>query len=265
VEKIFEGLYLDAKKEGNSRKPIYQLHKWWARRPSSVFRALLVTGLSSSRLSTEEIMRRYRVGYDYGDNVVLDPFMGGGTTIIEGLRLGCKVIGVDVNPVAWFVTKKEIDHFDSERADKIFSRLERKVGKKILSYYSTRCPSGHEANIIYAIWRREIACPRCGRVSTLDKDSVIFEKDGVGVILCPNCGWVGRRPLSNKKPGVTRMELNSTLGAEIPRGAILRVDAALNGSYQTLSKVWGDPPMNDLYAYTTTVKHVGKDIRNLIH
>jgi len=29
------------------------------------------------------------------------PFMGGGTTIVEALRLGCKVIGVDLNPVAW--------------------------------------------------------------------------------------------------------------------------------------------------------------------
>jgi len=31
------------------------------------------------------------------------------TNIVEALRLGCKVIGVDLNPVAWFVTKKEIE------------------------------------------------------------------------------------------------------------------------------------------------------------
>jgi tRNA G10 N-methylase Trm11 len=29
--------------------------------------------------------------------VILDPFMGGGTTVVEPLRLGCKVIGVDLN------------------------------------------------------------------------------------------------------------------------------------------------------------------------
>jgi len=29
----------------------------------------------------------------FAPGVVLDPFMGGGTTIVEALRLGCKVIG----------------------------------------------------------------------------------------------------------------------------------------------------------------------------
>src|SRR2546425_5884094 len=35
---------------------------------------------------------------------VLDPFMGGGTTVIEGLSLGRRVIGTDVNALAHFVS-----------------------------------------------------------------------------------------------------------------------------------------------------------------
>jgi hypothetical protein len=35
---------------------------------------------------------------------VLDPFMGGGTTIIEGLALGRRLVGVDINALAHFVT-----------------------------------------------------------------------------------------------------------------------------------------------------------------
>ena len=31
-----------AMKEGNAKKPIYQLHKWWARRLGSVFRMLIL-------------------------------------------------------------------------------------------------------------------------------------------------------------------------------------------------------------------------------
>lgn len=38
-------------------------------------------------------------------DVVLDPFMGGGTTIIEALRLGRRVIGVDLNALGEFVTR----------------------------------------------------------------------------------------------------------------------------------------------------------------
>src|SRR3989441_11120626 len=36
---------------------------------------------------------------------VLDPFMGGGTSVVEGLALGRKVLGVDLNTLAWFVSR----------------------------------------------------------------------------------------------------------------------------------------------------------------
>jgi hypothetical protein len=36
--------------------------------------------------------------------VILDPFMGGGTAIVEALALGRKVIGVDLNTLAHFVS-----------------------------------------------------------------------------------------------------------------------------------------------------------------
>ena len=36
---------------------------------------------------------------------ILDPFMGGGTSVIEGLALGRRVAGIDINTLAHFVTK----------------------------------------------------------------------------------------------------------------------------------------------------------------
>jgi len=38
------------------------------------------------------------------DDIVLDPFMGGGTAIIEGLALGRRMVGIDLNALAHFVT-----------------------------------------------------------------------------------------------------------------------------------------------------------------
>ena len=32
------------------------------------------------------------------NNLILDPFMGGGTTLIEALRAERKVVGIDLNP-----------------------------------------------------------------------------------------------------------------------------------------------------------------------
>lgn len=38
-------------------------------------------------------------------DVVFDPFMGGGTTGVEALRLGRRFLGTDVNPISTFVTR----------------------------------------------------------------------------------------------------------------------------------------------------------------
>lgn len=48
---------------------------------------------------------------------VLDPFMGGGTTVIEGLALGRSMVGVDLNALAHFVTcvrTRPLSHQDEE-------------------------------------------------------------------------------------------------------------------------------------------------------
>ena len=50
------------------------------------------------------IAREVINGFSNKGDWVLDPFMGGGTTIIEGLALDRRLIGVDVNALAHFVT-----------------------------------------------------------------------------------------------------------------------------------------------------------------
>ena len=65
--------------------PVYKMHRYFARRPWSVFRSLVEH-------------------YSNPGSIVLDPFCGGGVTVVEGLRLGRKVIGVDINPLATFIS-----------------------------------------------------------------------------------------------------------------------------------------------------------------
>jgi adenine-specific DNA methylase len=36
--------------------------------------------------------------------------MGGGTPLIEANRVGCDVIGYDINPMAWWIVNREIEH-----------------------------------------------------------------------------------------------------------------------------------------------------------
>ncbi len=110
--------------ERNSFKPIYQMHKWFARRASCVFRAILLGALKPAGTNImEEFYKDHSHDPDTNGKVVLDPFMGGGTTVVEALRLGCKVVGIDLNPVAWFIVKTEVEPVDLKELDAAFERL----------------------------------------------------------------------------------------------------------------------------------------------
>ena len=109
--------------EGNSKKPIYTVHKWWARRLSSVVRAIILGATLSSNSSIEEFWDAYYSKNDLSALTIMDPFMGGGTSIVEGKKMGSKIIGIDVDPMACFITKKEIEYFDEEKIVPAFNTI----------------------------------------------------------------------------------------------------------------------------------------------
>ena len=53
------------------------------------------------------------------NDLVLDPFMGGGTTVVEALRANRKVIGIDLNPIATFVAKVKITKLSKKELQEI--------------------------------------------------------------------------------------------------------------------------------------------------
>lgn len=80
---------LREKQVQQSYRPIISIHKWFARRPGSVFRSLLLSEFADGPLDLE-----YWEGHNLR-GVIADPFMGGGTTVFEALRLGLGVVGSD--------------------------------------------------------------------------------------------------------------------------------------------------------------------------
>jgi len=52
-------------------------------------------------------------------DVVLDPFMGGATTIVEGMRLGRRMIGSDINSLAIFLGKVKTSSLTTRQASAI--------------------------------------------------------------------------------------------------------------------------------------------------
>jgi hypothetical protein len=43
---------------------------------------------------------------------IADPFMGGGTPLLEANRLGCEIFGFDINPMSWWIVREQLDHID---------------------------------------------------------------------------------------------------------------------------------------------------------
>ena len=88
-------LALREKQIQQNYRPIIGVHKWFARRPGTVFRNLLLAEFNGAEPLESSYWRAREL-----QGVIADPFMGGGTPIFEANRLGFSVVGTDINPIA---------------------------------------------------------------------------------------------------------------------------------------------------------------------
>src|SRR5947208_411444 len=108
IERSFDvpfvaSLALREKQIQQNYRPVITVHKWFARRPGTLFRSLLL-----SEFSDGELRENYYKATELSATCIADPFMGGGTPIIEANRLGCDVLGYDINPMAYWIVREEI-------------------------------------------------------------------------------------------------------------------------------------------------------------
>lgn len=260
--------------EGNAGKPIYQMSKWWARRRSSVFRSLLIAAATEAPDDPEQASKRVWDHYycnhqkagSFRKLKVLDIFMGGGTTLVEGSRLGMQVTGVDLNPVAWFVTKNELAGSDPEQVKALFDHIEAEVKPVIQPFYTTTCPRGHQGKwievatgqeadvdpltlspderklyrwegpeVIYTFWAKHGPCkaPSCNHRTPIFRSPIVAEKS-LGTkylpLTCPACAHEFHAELGETRmaPGVERVVLDS----EFPFTEMTQPFAQLLNDYQ---------------------------------
>lgn len=150
--------------EGNAGKPIYQMSKWWARRRSSVFRSMLIAAATkapddpshAAKLVWDNYYANHQKRGAFKHLKVADIFMGGGTTLVEGSRLGMQMIGNDLNPVAWFVVKQELADVDLEQVKKLLADIEAEVKPQIMPYYYCDGPEGEKGTWTYLPTKEEM-------------------------------------------------------------------------------------------------------------
>ena len=173
--------------------------------------------------------------------------MGGGTTLVEGSRLGFQMTGVDLNPVAWFVTKNALACTDVDEVERFFDAIEAEVKPQVQPFYATNEPDGTPGSwfdvdsgtqvdvdpatlppderkkyryegpeVIYTFWAKHGTCirPKCHHRTPIFTSPVIAEKKlGVKYIelTCKQCKTAFHAELGSARmaPAAERLVLDN--------------------------------------------------------
>ena len=182
-----------AKRDRYCRDHTYSIHKWWARRPPSVIRALLLAAVLPA--STPE--RDFWTRFAESDNAlkglrVGDPFMGGATTLVEAARLGGKVSGIDVDPLAVRIARAELEDLEHEEFQRHSAELLQHLRETAANLY----PGKGTGQPLHYFWLRQVECTECGERSLLYRNLWLARdrqlggavvRDEPGTVFCPQC------------------------------------------------------------------------------
>ena len=168
-------------------RPIIGVHKWFARRPGTLFRGLILAEFGDGALENAF----YRSN-DFAGLRIADPFMGGGTPLIEANRVGCDVDGFDVNPMSAWIVREEIEHLDIAGYKQAAERVVAALRSEVDLYYRTYCPAYGDENVPVKsfLWVKVLDCDACGASIDLFPGYLLAEnrRHPMNVLICPACG-----------------------------------------------------------------------------
>ncbi|MCA1565729.1 MAG: DUF1156 domain-containing protein [Acidobacteria bacterium] len=231
-------------------RPIYHIHKWWAQRLGSVFRAIILGALADSGV---DIWEEFYKHHNFAGKVVLDPFMGSGTTLGECAKLGAKPIGTDINPVSTFIVTQSLTSVDISKLKHVFTEIEADIKQEVSHYYKTLDPdSNEEIAVLYYFWVKQVTTPQ-GEIVPLFS-SYVFSKDAypkkkpTARIICPSC-WninIGRYDATEMVCGNCSYSFNPQLGPV--KGQFVITSSGATYKIKDLVLASGRPPEHRLYA-----------------
>ena len=196
---LIAGMALREKQIQQNYRPIIGVHKWFARRPGTLFRGLLLAEFGQGRL--EDLFFRAN---DFPGLRIADPFMGGGTPLIEANRVGCDVDGFDINPMSAWIVREEIEHIDLAVYERAARALIDALRAEIDRYYRTSCPRYGDPDVPVKsfLWVKVLDCEACGATVDLFPGYLLAEnrRHPKNVLVCPACGDLNEVD-DRKRPG----------------------------------------------------------------
>lgn len=179
-------LALKEKQIQQNVRPVIAVHKWFARRPGTLFRALLLAEFGS-----ESLRDAFYRAQQLSEVRVADPFMGGGTPLLEANRAGCDIAGWDVNPMAWWIVGQELASLDVTEYRSAAERVAGAVEEEMGGLYRTRCSGcGSEVPVKYFLWVKTRRCCDCDETFDLFPGYLVAAagRHPRDVLVCAACG-----------------------------------------------------------------------------
>lgn len=173
-------------------RPVYYIHKWWAKRLGSVFRGIILAACAKEE---SDIQENFYKSINFSNITIFDPFMGSGVAVGEAIKLGCKAIGRDINPVSATIVKASLSQYNPNEVESVFSDIERNVKKRIKSYFKSKLEDGSTVDVLYYFWVKIIDCPNCEKQIELFKTRIfsknaVPKKDKAARSICPQCSSI---------------------------------------------------------------------------
>ncbi len=175
------------KQNQQAYRPTIGVHKWFARRSGSLFRSLLL-----AEFCNQPLRRTYFKSHQFPGQLVADPFCGGGTSLLEANRIGCDVIGGDVNFLPFWITSEAIEDLDCDQYQFQTESLRLDLLRALGELYVTDCPetNARDLSVKYFLWVKTIECEQCARTIDLFPSYLIAEagRHSHSILVCASCG-----------------------------------------------------------------------------
>ena len=137
-------------------------------------RSILLAAVMDGSATHKEFWERYVDDAPALEGMtVFDPFMGGGTTLIEASRLGAAVSGTDIDPTAHAIVSHALAPGSAEEINDVGSDL-----LEFLRHHFSVLYPDEGGEQLHSFWLAVVKCPECQAAGPLYRSLVLARDSG---------------------------------------------------------------------------------------
>src|SRR5699024_4733822 len=113
------------------------------------------------------------------NDVVLDPFFGGGSFILSALKANRYVYGIELDNYTYDIFTSLLTRIDNNKLLKLFDRVEKRIKNNVMALYRTKCcdKENYIQKVLFDPQDEEYHTPLPNREI----------KDGKNIVMIENC------------------------------------------------------------------------------